>query len=66
MFSSADSFNRPINKWNVSNVWNMYHMFSGASSFNQPINKWNVSSGFMKNSNIFIDMDGMFEGADLR
>ena len=39
----AVSFNQPLNKWNVSNVRDMYRMFAGARSFNQPLNKWNVS-----------------------
>ena len=51
----AVSFNQPLNKWNVSNVRDMYRMFAGARSFNQPLNKWNVSK--------VIDMYSMFEGA---
>ena len=43
MFCSANSFNQPLNKWNVSNVSGMESMFMGARSFNQPLNDWNVS-----------------------
>ena len=43
MFCSASSFNQPLNKWNVSNVTDMYAMFWKARSFNQPLNKWDVS-----------------------
>ena len=43
MFDSAESFNQPLNKWNVSKVTNMEAMFGGATSFNQPLNDWNVS-----------------------
>ena len=43
MFLDAKSFNKPLNKWNVSNVTNMLGMFSSASSFNQPLNNWDVS-----------------------
>ena len=38
MFCSANSFNQPLNKWNVSNdVTDMSYMFSNARSFNQPL-----------------------------
>ena len=39
-----ESFNQPLDKWNVSNVCNMRSMFGGATSFNQPLNNWNVSN----------------------
>ena len=57
MFEGAESFNQPLNSWNVSNVTNMRHMFRGAESFNQPLNSWNVS-----NVN---NRRGMFTGATL-
>ena len=44
MFYNAESFNQPLNKWDVSNVTNMSLMFANAVSFNQPLNKWNVSN----------------------
>ena len=44
MFWHAESFNQPLNNWNVSNVTYMNRMFDGAESFNQPLNKWNVSN----------------------
>ena len=44
MFWNAESFNQPLNNWNVSNVTNMKFMFWGAESFNQPLDKWNVSN----------------------
>ena len=38
MFLNANSFNQPLNKWNVSNdVTYMRRMFDGADSFNQPL-----------------------------
>ena len=37
MFWGAESFNQPLNKWNVSNVTNMNYMFEDATSFNQPL-----------------------------
>ena len=37
MFYMANSFNQPLNKWNVYNVLDMSQMFNGASSFNQPL-----------------------------
>ena len=33
-----------IEKWDVSNVENMYGMFEGATSFNQDISKWDVGN----------------------
>ncbi|MFN8437484.1 MAG: BspA family leucine-rich repeat surface protein [Cytophagales bacterium] len=44
MFTSAISFNQPINSWNTVNVTNMSGMFGGASFFNQPISTWNTSN----------------------
>jgi surface protein len=34
MFWDANSFNRPIGGWDVSNVTNMDYMFNGAAHFN--------------------------------
>ena len=56
MFAGANSFNQPLNNWNVSNVTNMNYMFENATSFNQPLNKWNVSN--------VTDMWCMFWGAE--
>ena len=36
-------FNQPLDKWNVSNVTNMFCMFWKCHEFNQPLNNWNVS-----------------------
>ena len=41
----AESFNQPLNDWNVSNVTDMRFMFSETRSFNQPLHNWNVSNG---------------------
>ena len=43
MFNGCKSFNQPLNKWDVSNVTDMYSMFKGCESFNQDISKWNIS-----------------------
>ena len=43
MFCAAESFNQPLNNWNVSNVTDMMLMFTRARSFNRPLNNWNVS-----------------------
>ena len=42
--NGASSFNQPLNKWNVSNVTDMWSMFNDARAFNQPLNNWNVSN----------------------
>ena len=55
MFQGAESFNQPLNNWNVSNVKTMVQMFDGATFFNQPLNNWNVSN--------VTDMSRMFAGA---
>ena len=55
MFYGASSFNQALDKWNVSNVTNMWYMFLDATSFNQPLNKWNVSNLYF--------MSSMFNGA---
>ena len=55
MFSGAESFNQPLEKWNVSKVTNMSDMFFGAESFNQPLEKWDVSK--------VTNMSGMFWAA---
>ena len=55
MFQGAESFNQPLNNWNVSNVTDMDRMFFDARSFNQPLNKWDVSK--------VTNMSEMFNGA---
>ena len=42
MFANANSFNQPLNNWNVSKVvsaspFGMVGMFDEATSFNQPL-----------------------------
>jgi surface protein len=44
MFEGAESFNQPINNWDVGNVTNMSHMFEYAIVFNQPIGNWDVGN----------------------
>ena len=43
MFKHAESFNQPLNHWDVSNVTDMSGMFEFADAFNQEIDGWNVS-----------------------
>jgi surface protein len=43
MFYDCDTFNQPLNKWDISNVNDMRGMFFGCESFNQNISKWDVS-----------------------
>jgi surface protein len=58
MFCGAESFNQPLNNWNVSNVIDMSYMFYHAISFNQPLNNWNVSNVIDVK-----DIDEIFVGA---
>jgi len=44
MFCNANSFNQPLDSFNVSSAIEMYNMFNSAHSFNQPINSWDVSN----------------------
>jgi len=44
MFIGAESYNQPMNNWDVSNVTDMGQMLYAASSFNQPLNNWDVSN----------------------
>ena len=58
LFSFADTFNEPIDSWDVSNVGNKNEMFKYASSFNQPIGSWNVGNvttmfSMFRNANAF-------------
>ena len=55
MFRSADSFNQPLEAWNVSNVTDMSWLFNFAESLNQPLEKWDVSN--------VTEMSGMFRNA---
>ena len=55
MFTNANSFNQPLNNWDVSNVTDMSGMFADASAFNQPLNNWDVSN--------VTNMGGMFSNA---
>jgi len=43
MFGGAESFNQPLNNWDVSLVTDMEAMFSLAKSFNQSLDNWDVS-----------------------
>ena len=43
MFNYAEAFNQPLDKWDVSNVGDMYRMFFNAESFNQQLDKWQVT-----------------------
>lgn len=47
-----DSFNQPLENWDVSNITNMSFMFYGTDLFNQPLNNWDVSN--------VVDMNGIF------
>jgi surface protein len=44
IFGYCVSFNQPLDKWNVSNIKDMYGMFYWCKSFNQNISKWDISN----------------------
>jgi surface protein len=43
MFHGAESFNQPLDTWDVSQVTRTCYKFCCASSFNQPLVAWDVS-----------------------
>jgi uncharacterized repeat protein (TIGR01451 family) len=55
LFYGADTFNQPLNNWDVSNVQNMSEMFAYTSDFDQPLDNWDVSN--------VITMEKMFQNA---
>jgi len=57
MFYGCQSFNTPINNWNVSTITDMGQLFNNAVTFNQPLDNWNVSS--------VTQMDFMFRDAQM-
>ena len=44
MFKGCESFNQPLNNWNVSKVKYMIGMLNSCISFNQDISNWDVSN----------------------
>ena len=43
LFAKAESFNQPLNSWNVSTVEDASFMFQSAGVFNQDLSTWDVS-----------------------
>jgi len=43
MFADCDTFNAPLNDWDVSHVTQMDNLFLRDTLFNQPLNDWDVS-----------------------
>ena len=56
MFCGAQSFNQPLDSWDVSNVVDMGEMFECAYNFNQDLSDWGDKLGKVRN------MDNMFDG----
>ena len=48
MFRGAESFNQPLNHWNVSLVNKMNATFKNAQSFNQPLDRWEAVTTWKK------------------
>lgn len=55
MFKMAESFNQPLDAWDVSHVKSMAGMLCGAISYRQILDNWNVSALELS--------DNMFAGA---
>ncbi len=55
MFSPAQAFNQPLNRWQVGNVRDLSNMFHDTSNFNQPLHYWDVRN--------VTNMSGMFYSA---
>jgi surface protein len=53
---SANSFNSPVNSWDVSQVTNMTGIFRGATTFNQDMSSWDTSKA--------TDISQLFEFAE--
>lgn len=43
MFYDANSFDQPLDSWNISNITKINYMFYGSTSFNQSLEKWSIS-----------------------
>ena len=56
MFRGNETFNTPIDNWDVSHVEDMSMMFYNCKEFNQNLNNWDVSR--------VRDMSDMFHGAE--
>jgi surface protein len=44
MFSGCETFNQPLDNWEVGKVTNMVMLFNECTLFNQQLNNWNVSN----------------------
>ena len=53
MFNGCETFNQPLDSWNVHSVKEMKGLFNGCKTFNQPLDKWYVRR--------VTKMSGMFE-----
>lgn len=54
MFASCDSYNQPVDQWDVSNAEDISYMFHYIPDFNQPLSTWNTSN--------VINMEHIFHG----
>ncbi|MEP0265927.1 BspA family leucine-rich repeat surface protein [Dokdonia sp.] len=60
MFRQNNTFNKPLNNWDVSKVENMRDMFRDATGFNQSLANWDITSvtnlsGMLNNSGLSIE-----------
>ena len=44
MFYKAESFNKPLNDWQVNNILDASYLFYGAKNFNQELSKWKINT----------------------
>ena len=50
MFSGCESFNQPLDNWDVSNLYSLESMFKWCSNYSYSLKSWNVNYDMDKDS----------------
>ena len=56
MFGHCYSFNQPLDKWNLKNVYCINNMFEHCYEFNQCLNNWNLDHFYYDRYHYIITM----------